>query len=254
MLWTSTGMTASRLSFLPESSKSDAVTEELSDPIHPMDESDVRIYLTFDDGPSAESTPAILEILDSYGAKATFFVVGYYAEDMPDMVRTVAAQGHLIANHSFTHDYDKIYSSADAFMSDIEYNENALTAILGYTPPRILRFPAGSAASQLDDDPGMREEIKAALQAGGWRYFDWDVSMGDSVIGWTPAPGELGSKLIEAIDEQVAYGATDIVVLAHDVDAKPWTPIDLPMVIEHGRAQGFAFRSLSLDSPIVEYR
>ena len=213
-----------------------------------------RIYLTFDDGPSTVSTPLILDILDAHGIKATFFVVGNQAVNNPDMVREVDRRGHVIANHSYSHDYTAIYQSADAFMSDIYHCESVLTDILGHQPVRILRFPAGSAATQLDNNPGMRNSIKQALADGGWRYYDWNASMGDSWDGGSPQPGELGYALNDYIDEMVAEGYTDIIVLAHDTNSRPWTPADLPMVIEHCQAQGYVFRTLTLDSPPCQYR
>lgn len=213
-----------------------------------------RVYLTFDDGPSPTSTIKILGILAEHGVHATFFVLGQQAEGYPDIVRRVAAEGHTIANHSYSHDYDYVYRSAEVFMGDIERCEAVLTDILGARPPRLLRFPAGSAAVQLDNDPGMRDAIKQSLSAGGWRYFDWNASMGDSWAGGAPEPGQLGRDLIAYIDDMVAEGYTDIVVLAHDTDSRPWTPADLPMVIEHCQAQGYAFCTLGSDSPRCQYR
>ena len=224
-----------------------SVQEIVEDPNAP------RIYLTFDDGPSQNSTPRILEILATYDLRATFFVLGYMAETYPDLIRAQSDAGHVIANHGYSHDYGVLYASTDSFMANIEQCESVLTGILGQQPPRITRFPAGSAAVQLDNDPAMREAIKARLVEGGWRYFDWNVSMGDSILE-APSPGELGSRLIAMIDEQIAYGSTDIVVLAHDVDAKPWTPIDLPMVIEHCLNSGYVFKVLTHETPPVEQR
>jgi len=252
IVWEPTTALRSRLSFLP----TNTITEPVdgSEPVEFEDPSAIRIYLTFDDGPSSEATPAILEILDSFDIRATFFITGYLAERMPDIVRYQDSKGHVIANHSYSHNYGTIYASAEAFMMDIEHAEQVFTEILGSPPPRIMRFPAGSAASQLDNSPEMRDAIKASLSAGGWRYFDWNVSIGDSISGWVPNAGELGTNLIARIEEQVAHGATDIIVLAHDMDSKPWTPKDLPMVIEHCKQQGYVFKTLSLDSPPVEFR
>ena len=213
-----------------------------------------RIYLTFDDGPSTVSTPKILDILDQYGVKATFFMLGNQAEYNPDMVRLVESRGHVIANHSYSHDYTAIYQSSDAFMADINRCESVLTSILGHPPVRILRFPAGSAATQLENNPGIRNSIKEQLAAGGWRYFDWNASMGDSWSGGSPQPGELGQALNAYIDEMVAEGYTNIIVLAHDTNSRPWTPADLPMVIEHCQQQGYVFKTLALDSPPCQYR
>jgi peptidoglycan/xylan/chitin deacetylase (PgdA/CDA1 family) len=61
------------------------------------------VALTFDDGPHPESTPAVLAVLDQYGARATFFMIGELAEKQPQVVRAAAAAGHAIANHSWSH-------------------------------------------------------------------------------------------------------------------------------------------------------
>ena len=67
-------------------------------------------YLTFDDGPSSAITPQILQILKEEGVKATFFILGYRVELLPDLVRQAYQEGHYIANHGYSHNYDKIYS------------------------------------------------------------------------------------------------------------------------------------------------
>jgi len=252
VLWAPSEAIWARLSFLPDNATESA--EEFEGAEEWEDPDAVRIYLTFDDGPSSQSTPAILDTLEAYNIKATFFIMGRAAEAMPDMVRRQYEKGHVIANHSYSHDYDRIYGSSAAFMQDLEQCEQVFTDILGVAPVRLLRFPAGSAAIQLEHAPATREAIKDSLRSGGWRYFDWNVSIGDSISGWVPPVGELGGNLIERIEEQVHHGATDIIVLAHDVDSKPWTPKDLPMVIEHCIAQGYVFKTLTYQSPAVEFR
>ena len=78
-----------------------------------------RCYLTFDDGPTSNVTPQILDILRKYNAKATFFQVGSLIEANPDMARRVYEEGHLVANHSYSHNYDKLYASEEAFRSEM---------------------------------------------------------------------------------------------------------------------------------------
>ena len=70
-------------------------------------------YLTFDDGPS-ENTEAILKILKDNNVKATFFVLGTRVNAMPEMVKRAYQEGHYIANHGYSHNYDKIYANAQA--------------------------------------------------------------------------------------------------------------------------------------------
>ena len=78
---------------------------------------DNAVYLTFDDGPSAR-TDEILEILDKYGVKATFFVVGANEEGDLERMQKIVAVGHTLAIHSYSHDYKKIYASVEAYLED----------------------------------------------------------------------------------------------------------------------------------------
>ena len=83
-----------------------------SQPLVPRD-----IYLTFDDGPCA-NTLDVLDILDSYNAKATFFTVGFFVQRYPDYAAEIVNRGNVIACHSYTHDVNQCYASADAFMNE----------------------------------------------------------------------------------------------------------------------------------------
>ncbi|MBR3635842.1 MAG: polysaccharide deacetylase family protein, partial [Lachnospiraceae bacterium] len=78
-----------------------------------------KVYLTFDDGPSP-NTEKILDILDEYDVKATFFVTGYQAEKHPEWYKEIVDRGHTIGMHSYSHVYSDIYSSTDAFFADID--------------------------------------------------------------------------------------------------------------------------------------
>ena len=100
------------------------------------------VYLTFDDGPSAR-TPEVLKILEEYGVKATFFVVGKDTEQSKQWMRDIVAAGHTIGVHSFTHDYREIYSSVEDYLDDFA-KEYALIEEVTGVPPQIFRFPGGS--------------------------------------------------------------------------------------------------------------
>ncbi|HCW79942.1 MAG TPA: hypothetical protein DG942_02410, partial [Ruminococcaceae bacterium] len=77
------------------------------------------IYLTFDDGPSTLTVP-LLNVLDKYHVKATFFVVGVNDKDEVSDLKEIARRGHAIGVHSYTHDYRQIYASPEAFFSDFD--------------------------------------------------------------------------------------------------------------------------------------
>ncbi len=92
-------------------------------------------HLTFDDGPSS-NTLKLLDVLDKYNAKATFFVI--YKEGFDDIYREIVNRGHVLANHTYSHNYQKIYSSTKAFISDVEALDNKLKEITGKEPSKIL--------------------------------------------------------------------------------------------------------------------
>lgn len=88
-------------------------------------------YLTFDDGPSSQSTDAILDILGEYNIKATFFVVGKMVVNYPEVLQRTLEEGHAIGNHSYSHDYGYIYHSGKNFMRDINLADEAIKNALG---------------------------------------------------------------------------------------------------------------------------
>ena len=149
------------------------------------------VALTFDDGPSPDSTPRLLEILHHHGAKATFFMVGMAAARWPQLVRDVADQGHAIGNHSWDHGSFPLLSGRQR-----RHQLRACARALAPYEQRLFRPPYGNqnTASYLD----------AALL--GYRVIAWNGVCGD----WT---GD-GAKLItERLSEHVRPGA---IILLHD--------------------------------------
>lgn len=100
-----------------------------------------RVYLTFDDGPSA-NTDRILDILAQYGVKATFFVVG--KEGYTDQYRRIVEDGHTLAMHSYSHRYNEVYASLDSYKADLTKLHDYLYELTG-EDCRFVRFPGGSS-------------------------------------------------------------------------------------------------------------
>jgi len=90
-----------------------------------------RCYLTFDDGPTENITPQILDTLRKYNIKATFFEVGSLIDSNFDMARRVYEEGHLIANHSDGHNYEKLYASTDTFINEVNTCFQKIDAVTG---------------------------------------------------------------------------------------------------------------------------
>lgn len=145
-----------------------------------IDEDGKMVALTFDDGPSAKYTQVILDILKEHNALATFFEIGYLAEDYPEIVLAEYEAGHEIGNHSFTHLNMKT-SSYEKVMSEINKTNDMLEAITGVRPIYI-RPPYGNLN-------------KAALSDAGMHVILWSVDTRD----WESKSEE---KIMEVIKEK----------------------------------------------------
>ena len=114
-------------------------TSELP-PDFPLKES---ILLTFDDGPDPEITPQVLDLLDEYGAKAAFFVIGEKAQQHPEIVRDIISRGHVIGNHTQTHPERNFWHiGPKAAAKEIDQCQIAVREITGESP-RLFRPPVG---------------------------------------------------------------------------------------------------------------
>ena len=98
-----------------------------------------RIALTFDDGPSPEHTPAVLDILRRHGARATFFLIGPRAAAHPEIVRRMRAEGHEIANH-YSSKRSTLFADEAEFMAEVARAEGMMAPI---GPPKLFRPPGG---------------------------------------------------------------------------------------------------------------
>ena len=102
-----------------------------------------KVYLTFDDGPSA-NTLKILDILEEYGVKATFFTVGTAGEGEEEILKQIVEAGHTLGMHSYTHDYSELYSSVENFAADFAREQEFLYGVTG-VKSKVYRFPGGSS-------------------------------------------------------------------------------------------------------------
>jgi peptidoglycan/xylan/chitin deacetylase (PgdA/CDA1 family) len=185
-------------------------------------------YLTFDDGPSLIVTPRILDILDEYDIKATFFVVGKMAERHPEMLQRIYEKGHSIGNHSYSHNYGYLYKNSSNFLNDIEKSNKVFKKILGDDfNSNLVRFPGGSF--------GKNNKIIQAVVDAGYKYYDWNSLNGD-------AEGKKFSKdrLVKRFKE-TSRNKKKLIVLMHDTDAKDTTPDSLKEIIEYLINQGYEF-------------
>lgn len=188
--------------------------------------------LTFDDGPSA-NTDRVLEILDRYGIKATFFVVGKTGALDQQRMKAIVGRGHTIAMHSWSHNYKKLYASVDAFLEEFNSLYQWIHEVTGVYPS-VYRFPGGSINGY---DRGVYQEIIAEMTRRGFAYFDWNASAQDATV--TPRPAwDIAADCLKGVGRELA------VVLCHDSAARGTTVDALPAVIEGYQNAGYTFSPL----------
>jgi peptidoglycan/xylan/chitin deacetylase (PgdA/CDA1 family) len=199
----------------------------------------LRVALTFDaehpDRPHhGEHAAWVLDELRRLDVRATVFLQGRWVEAFPDLARRVAAEGHLVGNHSFYHARMPLFTGA-GFEEDVREAERAIVAATGIDPRPWLRFPFGAGA----DD----ETIIDRLPALGYRHVGWDVE----VFEWEP--GRSTREVVaRAIDGVSARGDGAIVLLHTWPD--PVAPA-LAEVVERLRDDGATFVGVDeLDLPV----
>ena len=188
------------------------------------------IALTFDDGPHPRYTDMILDILKEYGIRATFFTVGENAALYPDQLRRIAAEGHEIGNHTYTHaDLKKIERSA--FIRELSDTERIIEELTGKLPT-VFRPPEGCC----------NKTVVECANERGYITVLWTVDPRD----WSSPPA---ARVAENILRNVRSGS---VILCHDYNSnkKSPTPEALRTVIPALIDKGYSFVTVSelLDS------
>ena len=127
------------------------------------------IALTFDDGPDPRWTPAVLDLLHRYRIRATFCLVGVHVAEHPELVRRIAAEGHALCNHSWSHDEAMQRRPAASVHADLQRTSKAIAAAAG-RPARYYRAPAGNWAPS-----AVAEADRQRLRLLGWSVdpYDW---------------------------------------------------------------------------------
>lgn len=177
-----------------------------------------RIYLTFDDGPS-NNTNAILDVLDEYNAKATFFVIaknGYEEE-----YNRIINDGHTLGLHSYSHVYKDVYSDEMGFKNDVNRIYDFVENVTGVTP-KFYRFPGGSSNTIYKSD---KNELFDYLDEMNLTYVDWNVASNDSTYGGLSA-NQIANNVLNGVE-----GLDDCVILMHDANDKSSTVEALRIII-----------------------
>lgn len=205
------------------------------------------VYLTFDDGPS-KNTLNILNILDRYNIKATFFVNGSTSQLGINAYKAITDRGHAIGNHTYSHNYSKIYKSVEDFAEDFNKLQTLLHSSVG-VKPKIVRLPGGSNNSISCKYGGatLMMEISKYLLNNGYTYFDWNIDSTDASVKL-----QSKAKIINSVLNK-SKNKSSLIILLHDNSVKTTTVEALPEIIEGLINQGFEFRSLSPNEYINQF-
>lgn len=185
-------------------------------------------YLTFDDGPDASNTDAILDILQREGIKGTFYVVGNQCYNYPETLKRIFNEGHAIGNHSYSHDYDNLYPNVNNFLSEMYKTEKVLRELIGVRP-LIIRAPGGTAGM-------FTKDYYPTLNYVGLAEHDWNVCIDDAVGGHP-----LAWEFVQKVREQTSWGINPAIVLMHSSYGKGETVRALPEIIQLLRDRGYSF-------------
>lgn len=190
-------------------------------------------YLTFDDGPSVNNTPQVLEILKQNNIHATFFLIGKNAETHSDLVKREIAEGNVVGNHTYNHQLN-YKEGPEKFVQDLDKCDGVLKSIIGNNYNlKLVRFPGGSFNSKhLNLDP-----FKDAVTKAGYHYINWNDLTGDAEHNNVPVD-QLLNNIKKYTNEDT------VVILMHDAAAKTTTVQALPQVIDYLKSKGYTFDTL----------
>jgi len=214
------------------------------------------VYLTFDDGPNSHYTGIILDILKKYGIHASFVVIGNNIEKNQDVFRRIINEGHGVVNHTFSHDYTKIYASPEAFLDDLQHCSQVIAMLTGNSV-KIFRAPGGPSK--------LSKNYYNLLDKHGYKSLGWNVTSADS---------DPKGATAEQIYNNVVNGVINVekmnrvpIILMHDgteINPVPSAPgpalqnyirtresdvVALPKIIEFLQARGYTFAVVDDKTP-----
>jgi peptidoglycan/xylan/chitin deacetylase (PgdA/CDA1 family) len=175
--------------------------------------------LTFDDGPDQEVTPAILDLLDRFDARAIFFIVGKRIERAPHLLREILRRGHAIGNHTDSHDTSLGFFEQ---LRDLKACQRKIQWLTGQSP-WLLRPPAGK----------LNAPVLCAAWRLGLRIVLWSVDSGDWKLRTIRAARTRGRELADSFAEQSSYSE---IMLLHDDNRNTVGLLEefMPAVVESG--------------------
>jgi peptidoglycan/xylan/chitin deacetylase (PgdA/CDA1 family) len=170
-----------------------------------------KLALTFDDGPNPAITPKLLDLLDRFQARATFFVIGKHARECPDLLKETAARGHVIGNHTDAHP-NLFWLKPDQITVELRCCNYSIVAATG-APPRWFRPPFGVRNPWVV--PTARELNQRVVM---WTLIpgDWRATSSEWLIPRMAAIGKRAQRNLSAASSEKVAGATGDILCLHD--------------------------------------
>ncbi len=202
------------IDFLANSEKGE---EKNTDVYHNNKNSHMKIALTFDDGPHPRYTPQILDILNEYNIKATFFVIGVNADNYPEAIENVIKNGHEIGNHTYSHPHVSCLNS-HTLKSEVEKCESTIYGRTDYKT-KLFRPPEGF----IDTD------VKTVLRDLDYKVILWDLDTRD----WAhTSPDSISNYIIDNIESGDIILMHDFI--AYDSPTPEALRLFIPVLLEKG--------------------
>lgn len=196
------------------------------------------VYLTFDDGPNNTITNGVMDVLNEYNVKGTFFIVGKEINRREKTLKRICNEGFGIGLHSYSHNLKHIYENPDIFIKEMEDTNKLIYNIAGCRT-NIIRFPGGSFG-RLD------KVFIDKLHSCGYKIFDWTNSAEDGLH-----PEYSTEKLYETALKQypAKMTAPGIIILFHNNSNNKNTITVLPKIIEYYKKKGYDFDIITDKTP-----
>lgn len=201
------------------------------------------VCLTFDDGPSREITPQILDTLDAKGVNATFFITGF-GEDKKDLVKREDKEGNVVALHGYSHEYSQIYNDINTLMTNFYKLEDLVKETIG-KDSKIIRFPGGASNTVSKNYcPGIMTCAVQRVTDEGYIYVDWNVDSNDA-----GADAQSSEAIYTNVVQGLKPGRTNV-VLMHDRAEKQATADALPNIIDYCLDNGYDIQVITPETSV----
>ncbi|WP_394232057.1 polysaccharide deacetylase family protein [Niallia oryzisoli] len=201
-----------------------------------LDQLEKAIFLTFDDGPT-NVTQELLDILEDYQMRATFFMIGPNIKEYPEVVKRMQKDGFALGLHGITHDVKKIYSNESAPTKEMIENQGILEDVTGIRT-ELIRLPYGSF-------PYLSEAMRYVLDQNNFKVWDWNVDSFD----WKYRNEQYVQQTISGIQSMEQSGVSPVVLL-HDTNE---TIKYLPKLLSYIKEQGYETKILTNDMPPLTF-